>query len=102
MILDNHGVHEIGLDYCGCAGEVEKHIQLLRIAWYPATITDPKTAATFRFLESFHLLTFESKVSCFQQWRGILRQQENTGTKSVPVSNPLLPPSSLPNAHWNK
>lgn len=84
-VIDNTAIHSISLDYCGCETAQTKPVQLLRASWYPATTTDPRTAATFRVLEHFHLLTFESKVSGFEQYHTLARATDNTGTVPVPV-----------------
>ncbi|KAG1722852.1 hypothetical protein EDB19DRAFT_1898151 [Suillus lakei] len=42
-LIDTNGIHEIGLDFCGCE-VAERHTkQLLRTAWFPATSTDPRS-----------------------------------------------------------
>lgn len=85
-VLDNFGVHPVGLDYCGCETAQERTTQLLRISWFPATNLNPKTAATFRVLETFHLLSFESKCSGFEFYRTLARMTDNTTAYSVTVS----------------
>ncbi|KAJ7256755.1 hypothetical protein C8J57DRAFT_1650145 [Mycena rebaudengoi] len=63
VIIDDHGVHEVFVDFCGC-GRGGSHVQqLLRARLFPATTTRPATAATFSVLRRFHLLSFESKCS---------------------------------------
>ncbi|KAJ7118301.1 hypothetical protein C8R44DRAFT_878911 [Mycena epipterygia] len=52
VIVDTHGVHEVGLDYCGCGTGGLSMVQLLRARLYPATTTNPKSAATFAVLQS--------------------------------------------------
>lgn len=84
-VIDNTAIHSILLDYCGCETAQTKPVQLLHASWYPATTTNPRTAATFRVLEHFHLLTFESKVSGFEQYYTLARATDNTGTVPVPV-----------------
>lgn len=87
VVLDITGVHQIGLDYCGCERATSHSCQLLRARLYPATVMAPKTAATFNVLEFFHLLTFESKASVFEFFNTLTRRTDNTGTVNVPVSN---------------
>ncbi|KAJ2921444.1 hypothetical protein H1R20_g15648, partial [Candolleomyces eurysporus] len=53
--------------------------QLLERRLYPATATNPKTAATFRALEVFELLQYEAKVSVFEFYQTIVRLTDNTG-----------------------
>ncbi|KAG1721860.1 uncharacterized protein EDB91DRAFT_1064219, partial [Suillus paluster] len=62
VVIGLDGVHEIALDFCGCASARVWYKQLLHARWYPATISEPRTAATFSVLQHFHLLSFESKV----------------------------------------
>ncbi|KAG2346965.1 hypothetical protein BDR05DRAFT_974119 [Suillus weaverae] len=51
VILDINHVHEVMLHTT----------QLLQACLYPATSSNPKSAATFRVLQHFQMLTFESK-----------------------------------------
>ncbi|KAG0696153.1 hypothetical protein DFH29DRAFT_984710 [Suillus ampliporus] len=78
-LIDTNGIHEIGLDFCGCEAAERHTKQLLRTAWFPATSTDPRTAATFRILEQYHLLSFESKASGYEFYHSLARLTDNTG-----------------------
>ncbi|KAH7906698.1 hypothetical protein BJ138DRAFT_1219360 [Hygrophoropsis aurantiaca] len=78
-VVDSHGIHEVALDFCGCERMQNHTNQLLRMAWFPSTTDDPKTAATFRVLEQFHLLSFESKVSSHEFYHALARLTDNTG-----------------------
>ncbi|KAG1725657.1 hypothetical protein EDB19DRAFT_1897750 [Suillus lakei] len=79
VIIDSTGIHEVGLDFCAC-GTMQTHVkQLLRSRLFPATVTDPKTAATFGVLEQYHLLSFESKASAFEFYQALARLSNNTG-----------------------
>jgi hypothetical protein len=86
VVLDTLGIHDVGLDYCGCETAKPEPIQLLRFRWFPATSESPKTAATFTMLEFFHLLTFESKASAFEYYHTLHRLTVNTGLRSPKVS----------------
>ncbi|KAH7905178.1 hypothetical protein BJ138DRAFT_1231765, partial [Hygrophoropsis aurantiaca] len=79
VVIDSNGIHEVGLDFCNCETAVEYTKQLLRMSWFPATSIDPKSAATFRVLEGFHLLSFESKASSYEFYHALARLTENTG-----------------------
>ncbi|KAH9847790.1 hypothetical protein C2E23DRAFT_942536 [Lenzites betulinus] len=81
VILDLTGVHEVAVDFCGCERVQPHYVQLLRSRWYPATSTDPKTAATYSLLETFHILAAQSKVSGFEFYASLARLTENTGTR---------------------
>ncbi|KAG2046999.1 hypothetical protein BDR06DRAFT_1014253 [Suillus hirtellus] len=80
VILDYNGVHEVGLDFCGCESAQPHITQLLRVCLFPATTLDPKSAATFRMLEYFQMLSFESKVSAWEFYNTVAHLTDNTGT----------------------
>jgi hypothetical protein len=79
VIIDNNGIHEVGLNFCGCGTAQTRTNQLLRARLFPATVVDPKSAATFRVLEQYHLLSFESKASVFEFYQGLSHLTENIG-----------------------
>ncbi|KAG1792867.1 hypothetical protein EV424DRAFT_1475732 [Suillus variegatus] len=83
VVIDVHGIHDIALDFCGCEHEVSHFKQLLRARWFPATVTDPRTAATFAVLEFFHILSFESKVSAYEFYHCLARRTDNTGITPI-------------------
>ncbi|KAJ7511255.1 hypothetical protein B0H11DRAFT_1700222, partial [Mycena galericulata] len=85
VIVDGVGVHEVGLDFCGCSAEGSglETVQLLRAELFPATTSNPRTAATFNGLRRFHLLSFESKCSAYEYYYSLARETDNTGLKAV-------------------
>lgn len=85
VVLDDHGLHDVAVDFCGCTKIKDHTVQLLRCGWYPATVGVPKTAATFRLLERFHLLTCESKASAFEFYHSLARETDNVSTYNVKV-----------------
>lgn len=85
VVIDNNGIHQVGVDYCSCEKAPPLVEQVLRAHWYLATSIAPKTAATFNVLENFHLLTFESKTSVFEYIKSLMRRTDNTGMVKVPV-----------------
>ncbi|KAG2341292.1 hypothetical protein BDR05DRAFT_977042 [Suillus weaverae] len=83
VVIDVHGIHEVGLDFCSCANAPSHYRQLLCGHFFPLTTTDPRTAATFAVLEHFHLLSFESKVSTYKFYHCLARRSDNTGIKPI-------------------
>ncbi|KAG2342079.1 hypothetical protein BDR05DRAFT_976730 [Suillus weaverae] len=71
VLIDTNGIHEIGLDFCGCTTSQTHIKQLLRARWFPSTSTDPQTAATFRILHHYHILSFESKTSAYEFYHSL-------------------------------
>ncbi|KAJ7301491.1 hypothetical protein DFH08DRAFT_827531 [Mycena albidolilacea] len=78
-IVDSNGVHEVGIDFCSCSLAETHDVQLLRARLYPATTTNPATAATFRILRDFHLLSLEAKCSAHHFYNKLARQTNNSG-----------------------
>lgn len=86
VVIDIHGIHEIKLDYCGCTHAPSCYKQLLCARWFPATMIDPRMAATFAVLQLFHLLSFKSKVSAYKFYHSLTQWTDNIGTKPIWVS----------------
>jgi hypothetical protein len=86
VVIDVHGIHEVGLDFCSCANAPSHYRQLLRGRFFPSTSTDPRTAATFAVLEHFHLLSFRSKVSTYEFYHCLACRSDNTGIKPIKVT----------------
>lgn len=67
-LFDISGVTTVRIRYCYC-GEPGKQrpprVQLLRIRWFPATLKQPGTAFTFRFLDYLHKLQTRSKINLY-------------------------------------
>ncbi|KAJ7739793.1 hypothetical protein DFH07DRAFT_778617 [Mycena maculata] len=82
MVINWNGLHEVAVDYCGCSNAHRagsRHQQLLRLSWYPSTHAEPQTAATFRVLELFHILTLQGKVTTYDFYSGLEKMTDNTG-----------------------
>ncbi|KAJ3531990.1 hypothetical protein NMY22_g7930 [Coprinellus aureogranulatus] len=91
VIIDCDMVHNVGLDYCGCGSTSKSQVeQLLERRLYPATIVNPKTAATFRSLELFEMLQYESKLTPYEFYNTLTRLTDNTGLHPVKDRYPAL------------
>ncbi|KAJ7157909.1 hypothetical protein C8R43DRAFT_1125050 [Mycena crocata] len=88
VIIDEHGVHEVLLDFCGCGKGGSPTKQLMEARLYPATVAAPRTAATFNVLDRFELLAFESKCSAYEFYHSLARESDNTGLKPPPDRYP--------------
>jgi hypothetical protein len=86
-ILDNRAIHSVCLDFCAC-GEASqsKTVQLLHSKFYPATVANPRSTATFRTLETFELLSYVLKVSAFEYYQALSCLTDNTGFNVPKVS----------------
>ncbi|KAJ7453515.1 hypothetical protein FB451DRAFT_1519932 [Mycena latifolia] len=79
VVVGSHTIDEVGLDYCNCDRAKLHPIQLLRMGWYPATGTNPRSAATFAALRHFDLMCLESKCSAYEFYNSLSRETDNTG-----------------------
>lgn len=86
VLINTNSIHEIGLDFCGCETSQTHTQQILRAGWFPSTSTDPRTAATFRVLHHYQILSFESKASAYEFYHSLVRLTDNTGLKKRKVS----------------
>ncbi|KAJ6503653.1 hypothetical protein C8R45DRAFT_818086 [Mycena sanguinolenta] len=77
VIIDNHGVHQVNLDFCNCGKGGLPTVQLLRARLWPATTTNPRTAATFSVLRRYHLLSFEAKCAALEFYQSLTRESDN-------------------------
>ncbi|KAK7016228.1 hypothetical protein VNI00_018947 [Paramarasmius palmivorus] len=86
-VLDTSGLHHVSLSYCGCTSSIcpdtqlqrQKWEQLMFYEWFPSTIDRPRTACTFRCLESFQLLTLTAKITAFDYYKTLECLTDNTG-----------------------
>lgn len=92
VVIDTTGIHEVTIDYCGCGilGSSRPVIQILRNAWWPATMDKPRTAITFNVLHHFHAISLQGKVSMYDYYLSLSRLVDNTGVKKVHVSEQPL------------
>ncbi|KAF7377213.1 CxC2 domain-containing protein [Mycena sanguinolenta] len=65
VVLDNNGIHVVNVDFCGCPDAPSEVAQLLNIGWYPATHTNPSTAATLSLLGRFHKLNLQARLPAY-------------------------------------
>ncbi|KAJ7823221.1 hypothetical protein B0H14DRAFT_3470200 [Mycena olivaceomarginata] len=79
VVITTQGIEEVGLDYCDCGTTKAKSVQLLRVKLYPATGTNPRSAATFASLRRFAHMTLESKCSPYEFYHSLVRETDNTG-----------------------
>jgi len=83
VVIDCNGIHEVALDYCSCEGAKSAEVQLLRSSLYPVTSMNPKSAATFRAMKLFHILSFESKCTGYEFYNTLSCYTDNVGMNST-------------------
>ncbi|OCH84652.1 hypothetical protein OBBRIDRAFT_815395 [Obba rivulosa] len=85
VVINISGIHEIGLNFCGCGKAVACQIQLLQARLYPAATADLKIATTFRVLKHYHLLSCQLKTSAMHFWNTLCHCTDNTGIDRYPT-----------------
>ncbi|KAF9490476.1 hypothetical protein BDN71DRAFT_1523131 [Pleurotus eryngii] len=78
VIIDIQGVHEVGLDFCGCQTAQLLTVQLLQRGLFPSTVTTLQTAATFQVLDLFQMLSVEGRLSAFEFYKTLVRITDKT------------------------
>ncbi|PPQ82216.1 hypothetical protein CVT26_009177 [Gymnopilus dilepis] len=85
LVLHTNGIHEVAIQYCGCARAIPQHIQLLRRRLYPSSQLVVKNCATFELLRHLHYLSLTTKASTYDFYRALEKSTNNTGV-NVPKS----------------
>jgi hypothetical protein len=88
-VIHVNGIHRVRVSFCGCGNSIHPRQQLLRRGWYPATIHQPHTCATFIVLNHFHLQTLHSKLTATHFIAALERETDNTGLVPVKVCDAL-------------
>lgn len=89
-VIHTNGIHDVHVVFCGCGDAVHPRHQLLRRGWFPATIHQPQTCATFVVLNHFHLQTVHSKLTATHFIAALERETDNTGLVTVKVCSRLI------------
>lgn len=86
-VVDTHGLQSIRIKYCECADAESPFAQLLDLGLFPASVTRPSTAISFRVLKQYHTLIGCSQISAQDFLRSIHRITDRTWPDINDVSN---------------
>ncbi|KAF7292129.1 CxC2 domain-containing protein [Mycena indigotica] len=81
VIIADNGIHEVGVDFCGCQNSDPNYIQLLKAGYYPATTSSPRTCATFSCLDRFHYLSLRAKTTAYDYYSTLESLTDGLGIK---------------------
>lgn len=91
VVLDNNGIHRVDIEFCGCLGAPSEVNQLLDIGWFPATSTNPSTAATLNMLRRFHKLNLQARLPAYDFYNTLVLLTNTAGNaKNMPVCGCLF------------
>jgi hypothetical protein len=94
-VIHTNGVHHIRLYFCGCGEGVEPWRQLMRARLWPATVRDPRTAATFDVMRQFEKLNAFGHVNATDYYRALVHLSDAKRHTPMPVSVSSLCPLCL-------
>ncbi|KAJ7054003.1 hypothetical protein C8F01DRAFT_1260221 [Mycena amicta] len=86
VVIDTNGVFTLNVQECGCSQSLRYDLvaQLMGNRWYPATISELGTCATFRVLDLFRQLNVVGNVSAYHFVGTLERLTDPTGLGSTP------------------
>ncbi|KAJ7694007.1 hypothetical protein B0H14DRAFT_2419338, partial [Mycena olivaceomarginata] len=70
-LIDVTGIHNVAVQFCECDARITHWQQLLRVCWWPATVRDPSTCATFNVIRLFQNMNCLGKISAFHFLRSL-------------------------------
>ncbi|KAJ7161942.1 hypothetical protein C8R43DRAFT_880650 [Mycena crocata] len=70
-VIDVTGIHTVNVQFCHCDGRIKHWQQLMRVAWWPATVRDPSTCATFAVIRLFQNMNCLGKLSGYHFLRSL-------------------------------
>jgi hypothetical protein len=93
-IIEAPIIHDIRVRYCKCekSDDADNLEQLLRNSWYPATVTDPGTCATFKTLEAYRMYNVVGNMNVRDFITALQRVTDTTassGMSWLPVNGHL-------------
>jgi hypothetical protein len=86
VFVDHSGVHKHRVRWCACRVKPQRDILLLKMNLFPASLSEPRTAFTFRGLEYFHIDSMECRTSAANYYNKLRRITNPTFPTTVPVS----------------
>ncbi|KAJ7920050.1 hypothetical protein B0H13DRAFT_1605720, partial [Mycena leptocephala] len=84
--IDVTGVHEIKVRFYECNAGIHHWWQLMRVCWWPATVTNPHTCAMFAVVHLFHIMNCLGKVSAHDFMRSLELLTNNDSLHPIQVS----------------
>ncbi|KAJ7722485.1 hypothetical protein DFH07DRAFT_872061 [Mycena maculata] len=82
-VIDITGIQTVKVFFCDCDSNVAHWQQLMRVRWWPATVKDPRTCATFAVVRLFQILNCQGKVSAHDFLRSLEFLTNNDGLNPV-------------------
>ncbi|KAF7798547.1 hypothetical protein EIP86_009769 [Pleurotus ostreatoroseus] len=71
VVLHTNGLHKVNVVFCGCDTSVKPWQQLMRVRWWPATVLNPSTVATFEVMRQFHYQNLHGNITAYDFYRSL-------------------------------
>lgn len=84
-VIETNGPHGTRVRYCQCRGSPNKWQQLFEARLFPGTVTDPKTAYTFRLLREYEIHSVASKKNARDYTKALAQLANRQFPDQVPV-----------------
>ncbi|KAJ7916661.1 hypothetical protein B0H13DRAFT_1609156 [Mycena leptocephala] len=84
VLMDITGIHTVRVNFCECDACVSHRQQLMRVRWWPATVKNPKTCATFGLIRLFQIMNCLGKVAAYDFVRSLELLTNNNGLTPPP------------------
>ncbi|KAJ7617529.1 hypothetical protein DFH06DRAFT_1274184 [Mycena polygramma] len=86
-LIDVTGIHNVAVQFCECDARITHWQQLMRVCWWPATVRDPSTCATFGVIRLFQNMNCLGKISGFHFLRSLELLTNADGLNPPPMQN---------------
>ena len=90
-IVDVTGIFEHNVRFCTCKNAPDEWLQLFKVGFYPATMTNPRTAFTFACLDYFDLDFMECDTTAMKFMAKQARLSNSIFPNDVKVCGGQLP-----------
>ncbi|KAF7797133.1 hypothetical protein EIP86_008325 [Pleurotus ostreatoroseus] len=71
VVLHTNGIHRVNVAFCQCDSSLTAWQQLMRVRWWPATVLNPSTAATFAVMRQFHYQNLHGNITAYDFYRSL-------------------------------
>lgn len=89
-ILHTNGIHKVNVVFCGCDSSLKTWQQLMRVRWWPASVLNPATAATFAVMRQFHYQNLHGNITAYDFYRSLEFLTDGRLLAQLVVSNKPL------------
>jgi hypothetical protein len=88
VVIASNGIHQnMCISWCGCQPQLSKVEQMMEFGLWPATGTDPDTAATFEALRKAQILSLAGRLPPTDFYQTLVWLTDGERLEVIPVSS---------------